>query len=62
MGVEQVKGVDYNYVYSIKANNVIYKTYTKDTVDIYEAILDKFNIKYKTTYDKDSQLETTNVE
>ena len=25
-------------------------------------ILDKFNIKYKTTYDKDSQLETTNVE
>ena len=62
MGVEQVEGVDYNYVYSIKANNVIDKTYTKDTVDICEAILDKFNIKYKTTYDKDSQLETTNVE
>ena len=62
MGVEQVEGVDYDYVYSIKANNVIYKTYTKDTVDIYEAILDKFNIKYETTYDKDSQLETTTVE
>ncbi len=55
MGVELVKGVDYNYVYSIKANNVIYKTYTKDTVDMYETILDKFNIKYKTTYDKNSQ-------
>jgi len=26
---------------------------------MYEAILDKFNIKYKTTYDKDSKLETT---
>ena len=60
--VEPMKGVDHNYIYSIKANNTVYKTYVKETVDMYEAILDKFNIKYKTTYDKDSQLETTTVE
>jgi len=53
-GVEPIKGVDYDYVYSIKANGTVYETYVKETVDMYESILDKFNIKYKTTYDKKS--------
>jgi len=54
MGIEPMKGVDHNYIYSIKANNTVYKTYVKETVDMYESILKKFNIKYKTTYDKKS--------
>ena len=49
MGIEPMKGVDHDYIYSIKANNTVYKTYVKETVDMYESILKKFNIKYKTT-------------
>jgi len=54
MGIEPMKGVDHDYIYSIKANDTVYKTYVKETVDMYESILKKFNIKYKTTYDKKS--------
>ena len=54
MGVEPIKGVNHDYVYSIEANGTVYETYVKETVDMYETILDKFNIKYNTTYDKKS--------
>ena len=41
------KPVDYNIKYVITANGIDYETYVEETVGVYKAILDKFNIKYR---------------
>ena len=45
MGVAS-EPVDYNYVYVITANNTEYRTFVPETVTMYKAMLEKFNIKY----------------